>query len=134
MNKRTSFLTFLLLICLLVSTLGLQAAATSAAALQSAQATAKAPVTIPFELVNRHVVLKGKVNGKPLTFVLDTGDHANNLPGPQAKTIRSLGGAGAETTGQIGRVSELKKLCTKSLLRSDSSLLCELCVSLCTLR
>lgn len=105
MNKRTSFLTFLLLICLLVSTLGLQAAATSAAALQSAQATAKAPVTIPFELVNRHVVLKGKVNGKPLTFVLDTGDQVAILDLDLAKQMNlelsgevRVGGAGAATS------------------------------------
>lgn len=38
---------------------------------------AGAPVTIPFELVNRHVVVKVKVkNSRPLSFVLDTG--ANN--------------------------------------------------------
>jgi hypothetical protein len=33
-----------------------------------------APVTIPFELNGRHILLKGKVNEKPVTFVLDTGD------------------------------------------------------------
>ena len=33
------------------------------------------PVTIPFELVNRHIILKVRVNNSaPLSFVLDTGD------------------------------------------------------------
>ena len=32
-------------------------------------------VTIPFELVNKHVVLKAKINNsRPLPFLLDTGD------------------------------------------------------------
>jgi len=79
MNKRTPFL--FLLICLIVaSALGFQTAAAvtgAAPPLQTSQATAKAtyaPVTIPFELNGRHIILKGKVNGQPLTFVLDTGD------------------------------------------------------------
>lgn len=39
---------------------------------QSAQA---APITIPFDLVNRHIILKVRINNsRPLTFVLDTGD------------------------------------------------------------
>jgi len=75
MNKHTRFLTFVLLACLIVaSALSLPVTATSP---QSAQATAKAtytPVTVPFELVGRHILLKGKVNGQPLSFVLDTGD------------------------------------------------------------
>ena len=75
MNRRTPFLTLLLLLSLIVaSALGLQAAAVPA--FQSQQATAATPyvVTLPFELNGRHIILKGKVNGKPLTFVFDTGD------------------------------------------------------------
>ena len=38
------------------------------------QVTATRPVTIPFELVNRHVIVKATVNkSRPLSFVLDTG-------------------------------------------------------------
>lgn len=46
--------------------------------LTAAHAPARAdevPVTLPFELVNRHVVLKVRVNdSRPLSFLLDTGD------------------------------------------------------------
>ena len=41
---------------------------------QTARPAAAGPIAIPFELVNRHVVLKVKVNNsRPLSFVLDTG-------------------------------------------------------------
>ncbi len=106
MNKRTPLLTLLLLTCLLVaSALGLQASAVSVAALQSSQAIAKAtyaPVTIPFELNGRHIILKGKVNGQPLTFVLDTGDQYAIVDLDVAKRMNlnlngevRVGGAGA---------------------------------------
>ena len=106
MNNRTSFLTFLLLICLIsASALGLHAAAVPAARLRSGQATAtaaSAPVTIPFELNGRHIILKGKVNGQPLSFVFDTGDQVAIVDLDVAKRMNlelsgevRVGGAGA---------------------------------------
>ena len=42
-----------------------------------AQSSSPAPVTIPFELVNRHVIIQVRVNNsRPLSFVLDTGANA----------------------------------------------------------
>ncbi len=105
MNRRTPFISFLLLLCLVsASALGLQTAAVPVAAFQSAaQAVAKAPVSIPFELNGRHIILKGKVNGQPLTFVLDTGDQVAILDLDLAKRMNldlsggevKVGGAGA---------------------------------------
>jgi hypothetical protein len=104
MNKRTPFISFLLLLCLVsASAIGLQTAAAPVAAFQSAaQAVAKAPVTIPFELNGRHIILTGKVNGQPLTFVLDTGDQVAILDLDLAKRMNlnlngevRVGGAGA---------------------------------------
>ena len=103
MNSRTPFVTFLLLICLIVtSALGLQALAGPIAAPQTSQATAKAPVTIPFDLNGRHILLKGKVNGHPITFVLDTGDQVAIVDLDVAKRMNlslsgevRVGGAGA---------------------------------------
>jgi hypothetical protein len=104
MNKRTPFITFPLLLSLVIaSAIGLQTVAAPAAAFQStAQAVAKAPVTIPFELNGRHIILKGKVNGQPLTFVLDTGDQYAILDLDLAKRMNlnlngevRVGGAGA---------------------------------------
>ena len=106
MNKRTPFLTFTLLVCLIsTSLLGLHAAAVPATSLQTAQATAKAasaPVIIPFELNGRHIILKGKVNGQPLTFVFDTGDQYAIVDLDVAKRMNlelsgevRVGGAGA---------------------------------------
>lgn len=79
MNKRTLLLTFLLFISLIsASGIGLQSAAMRVAASVAAQAPAKAAssvrATIPFELNNKHIIVKAKVNGQPITFVLDTGD------------------------------------------------------------
>ncbi|MEO7971449.1 MAG: aspartyl protease family protein [bacterium] len=67
--------------------------------------TAAAPVTIPFELVNRHIVIKVSVNNSaPLSFVLDTGDKFAiiNLERARALNLNLQGnvhmqGAGAET-------------------------------------
>lgn len=110
MNKRTSFLTLLILVCVVTaSALGLHAtAAIPVAEGQSSQATAKAsaaPITIPFELNGRHIILKGKVNGQPLTFVLDTGDQVAIVDLDLAKRMNleltgevRVGGAGAATS------------------------------------
>ena len=57
-----------------------------AAALQPA---ASLPVTIPFEVANRHVVVQVKVNGsRPLSFLLDTGANAAII---RLETARELG-------------------------------------------
>lgn len=106
MNNRTSHLTLLLLIGLLITIpLGLPAKAGLTAAPQATQATAKAPITIPFELNGRHIILRGKVNGKPTTFVLDTGDQVAIVDLDLAKRMNlalggevRVGGAGAATS------------------------------------
>jgi len=106
MNKRTPLITLLLLLCLIsTSALGLQTNALQVAAQATAQATAKATVTIPFELNGRHIILKGKVNGQPLTFVLDTGDQYAVLDLDLARRMNlnlsgevRVGGAGASVS------------------------------------
>ena len=65
----------------------------------------KGPVEIPFELANRHIMLKVKVDGsRPLSFVLDTGDKYAILDMDRAKELGlklqgriRVGGAGAGT-------------------------------------
>jgi hypothetical protein len=60
-------------------------------------------VTIPFELVNKHVVLKAKINNsRPLPFLLDTGDKYSIIDLDRAKELGltlkgdiQSGGAGA---------------------------------------
>jgi hypothetical protein len=67
---------------------------------------AAAAVTIPFELANRHIILKVSVNNsRPLSFVLDTGDKFAIVDLDRAKELGlslagqvQMGGAGAETT------------------------------------
>ena len=75
----------------------------------TAQSTQKAPIssqaiTIPFELVNRHVILKVSVNNsRPLSFILDTGDRYSIIDLERARELGltlqgevRVGGAGAE--------------------------------------
>ena len=108
MNNRTSFLIPLFLLSLLsASALGLQTANLPVAAWQATQATSTAtssPVTIPFELNGRHILLKGKVNEKPITFVLDTGDQVAIVDSDVAQRLNlklsgevKVGGAGSGT-------------------------------------
>ena len=63
-------------------------------------------ITIPFELINRHIILKVKVgDSRPLSFVLDTGaqmaiinlDRAKEIGLKLQGTVR-MGGAGSETS------------------------------------
>src|SRR6476619_7856781 len=69
------------------------------------QATTTAPVTIPFELVSRHIVVKVKINNsRPLSFVFDTGDKVGIVDTDVAKELGlklegqlRVGGAGADT-------------------------------------
>lgn len=107
MNSRTPFLTFLLLICL-ISGIGLQTAALPVggpqASPQAATAASTVRATIPFELNNRHILLKAKVNSQPITFVLDTGDQYAIVDSDVAKRMNlnltgevQVGGAGAAT-------------------------------------
>ena len=67
------------------------------------ETTTRSPVTIPFELVNRHILLKVKVNNSPaLSFVLDTGDKFAIIDLERARALGlnlqgkvNVGGAGA---------------------------------------
>lgn len=64
-----------------------------------------APVTIPFELVTRHIMIPVKINNsRPLSFVLDTGDKFGVVDTARAKELGlnlqgqiKVGGAGSET-------------------------------------
>ncbi len=66
-------------------------------------ATTVSPITIPFDLVNRHIILKVKVNNsQPLSFVLDTGDKFAIIELERARALGlnlegnvRVGGAGA---------------------------------------
>jgi hypothetical protein len=80
-------------------------AAASRALQSNSIASVPAPVvTIPFELVNRHVVIQVKVNNsRPLSFVLDTGDKFAIIDLARAKELGlnlrgevRAAGAGAE--------------------------------------
>jgi Aspartyl protease/PDZ domain len=63
------------------------------------------PVTIPFELVTRHIMIPVKINNsRPLSFVLDTGDKFGIVDTARAKELGlnlagqiKVGGAGSET-------------------------------------
>ena len=100
MNRRALFI--VVLVGLLLNT------AASRAIQSTPKPTAAAPseVTIPFELVNRHVMLKVKVNNsRPLWFVLDTGDKYAIIDLDRARELGlnlqgqvRVGGAGAETS------------------------------------
>lgn len=65
--------------------------------------TAATPIEIPFELVNRHIVLQIKVdNSRPLSFVFDTGDKVGIIDLDRAKELGlklgrevKIGGAGS---------------------------------------
>lgn len=80
MKNRTVLSTILsVLLLLTTSTFPLQTAGFNSSSAFTPQSTAvrtaSQPITIPFDLVNKHMVLKVKVNNsRPLSFVLDTGD------------------------------------------------------------
>ena len=82
--------------------------------IQSQGALPSTPITIPFELVNRHIVLKVVVdNFRPLSFVLDTGDQFAIINLDRAKELGlklegeiHMGGAGSVvSTGSFVRGS-----------------------------
>jgi PDZ domain/Aspartyl protease len=71
----------------------------------SVRSTQSAPLSIPFELVARHIVLKIQVNNsRPLSFIFDTGDKVGVIDIDRARELRlklerqiRVGGAGAQT-------------------------------------
>jgi len=73
--------------------------------------TADKPIVIPFEPVTRHVVMSVSVNGKPLSFILDTGDKFAIVDMDRAKALGlsfgsaiKIGGVGSEAvTGAFVR-------------------------------
>jgi PDZ domain/Aspartyl protease len=78
--------------------------------IQTPATTAPAPVSIPFELVVRHIVLRVKVNNSPpLSFVFDTGDKVGLIDLERARELGlnlqgqiHVGGAGSTTlTGAL---------------------------------
>ena len=72
---------------------------------QTSTASTNAPVTIPFELVTRHIMLKVRINNsRPLSFVFDTGDKVGIVDTEVAKELGlkmegqlRIGGAGGDT-------------------------------------
>ncbi len=95
-------------------TLGLLLSTTPSRTIQSNSRALSQTVTIPFELVNRHIVLKVQVdNSRPLSFVLDTGDQLAIINLDRAKELGlklegelHMGGAGtAVSTGSFVRGS-----------------------------
>jgi hypothetical protein len=70
---------------------------------------AATPVTIPFELVARHIVVKAAINNsRPLSFVLDTGANSAIVRLPVAKELGltlygSVNGGGAGAGRQAGQ-------------------------------
>jgi Aspartyl protease/PDZ domain len=111
MNNRTLLVTVLTLVFVIsIVGVGLQSAAVRNAPVQVAQSSSKAQLSasgaiIPFELINKHIVLALKVNNsRPLSFVLDTGDQFAIINLDRAKELKlklrgqvSVGGAGAST-------------------------------------
>jgi len=102
------------LLALVVFALSLTTAASRAVQTTQKPAAPASEVTIPFELVNRHVVIQVKVNNsRPLSFVLDTGDKFAIIDLERAKELGltlqgelSAGGAGSERpTGAFVRNS-----------------------------
>jgi len=98
MNRKT-------LLALVVAVLLLTTAASRAVQTPSKPASSTSEVSIPFELVVRHIVLKVRINNsRPLSFVLDTGDKVAIVDVERAKELGlnlqgqvRVGGAGSET-------------------------------------
>lgn len=94
-----------ILIAFVLIAASLASAASRTIQLPATPATAPAPVSIPFELVIRHIVLRVKVNNSaPLSFVLDTGDKVGLIDLGRARELGlnlhgelHVGGAGSTT-------------------------------------
>src|SRR2546428_9317447 len=60
-------------------------------------------VTLPFRLLNNHVYIEAKVNGKgPYTFIVDTGGHTLLSPRVAAEAGLKVEGAGVTSDGGAG--------------------------------
>jgi predicted aspartyl protease len=112
MNKRlSSLLVFLLLLAGAGASLVYHKPQILAVARQSTQRSSSSTVTVPFDLINKHILLKVMVNNsRPLSFVLDTGDQYAIINLELAKelglTLRGqvrVGGAGAATNRSVCR-------------------------------
>jgi hypothetical protein len=96
MNRKT-LLAFLLVV--------LSIGAAPSRAVQTNSKPAASPVSIPFELVTRHIMIKVRINNsRPLSFVFDTGDKVCVVDTDVAKELGlklegqlRVGGAGADT-------------------------------------
>lgn len=65
----------------------------------------KTSVTMPFRLLNNHVYVQGRVNGKgPYTFIVDTGGHT--LLSPKAASEATLSERGAAASSGTGEKVE----------------------------
>ena len=102
------------LLSLVIFGLLLSAAASRTIQSNSRVAIQSSLVTIPFEMVNRHIVLKVRVNNsQPLSFLLDTGDQFAIINLDRAKELGlklqgeiHMGGAGSTvSTGSFVRDS-----------------------------
>lgn len=102
------------LFSLIVFSLLLPTAASRTIQSNSKVAVPSSAVTIPFEMANRHIVLKAQVdNSRPLSFLLDTGDQFSIINLDRAKELGlklqgevRVGGAGsAVSTGAFVRDS-----------------------------
>jgi len=100
--RRLRTITFLIVTTIALAGAGIRAQSSNT---MNSAAPGAAPVTIPFELVTRHIMVKVKVNNsRPLSFVLDTGDRVGVIDAEVAKRLGltlegqvRVGGAGAET-------------------------------------
>ena len=93
------------LLALVVVFLSLATAASRAIHTPSKPVATTAAVSIPFELVARHIVVQVKINNsRPLSFVFDTGDKVGIVDTERAKELGltlqgqiRVGGAGSDT-------------------------------------
>jgi hypothetical protein len=98
MNRRSFF-------ALVVVLFSLATAASRTVQTPAKPAAGSSIVTIPFDLITRHIVIKVKINdSRPLSFVLDTGDKVAIVDTERAKELGlnlqgqlRVGGAGSET-------------------------------------
>jgi PDZ domain/Aspartyl protease len=75
MNRKSRIVRLFAVTLWLTITVATATAQPAATAVQAAASSSAAPVTIPFELVTRHIMVKVRVNNsRPLSFVFDTGD------------------------------------------------------------
>lgn len=92
------------LLAFLVVIISLATAASRTTQTSPKPAATTSPVSIPFELVARHIVLKVKINdSRPLSFVFDTGDKVAIVDAQRAKELGlnlegqiKVGGAGSD--------------------------------------